>query len=637
MKKDKKLDLITIGRASVDLYGQQTGGRLEDMSTFAKYVGGCPANIAIGTARLGLKSALLTRVGNDHMGRFIQEQLIREGVDTAGVHIDPERLTALVILGIRDQETFPLIFYRENCADMALDESDVTADFIKSSRSIVVTGTHLSLPGPKKACEKAIRLAREAKCKVIFDIDYRPVLWGLVSKDLGEKRFVASQEITAELQKILPDCDLVVGTEEELHILGGTEDTLAAITIIRQHTNAVIVCKRGSTGCVVFDGDIPGSLDQGLQGEGVEIEVYNVLGAGDAFISGFLAGWLQGQPLEECCRYANICGALVVSRHACSAAMPTMEELQYFLTKGSTEKALRKDADLEHIHWATTRRGDYDSLKVLAFDHRSQFEDMTRTLGVDQSLIPAFKLLVLQAVRKLAGDDPSFGILLDGRYGMRGLERAADYPYWIGRSIEIPGSRPLEFEASADVATELREWPANHVVKCLVFYHPDDSDLLKQTQERQLLRLADACRKTGHEFLLEIIGSKYGKVGPDTAARSIQQMYDIGIRPDWWKLESSDNEETWANIEKVIRKNDPRCRGIVLLGLSAPEEDLLRSFKVASNCSLVKGFAVGRTIFKEAAHEWFSGNLSDMDAVTMLERNFRTLVDGWNAARQRAG
>ena len=125
MAADPRLDVITIGRSSVDLYGAQVGGRLEDMATFSKAVGGCPTNIAIGTARLGLKSGLITRVGDEHMGRFIREQCAREGVDVAGIRTDPVRLTALVLLGIRDEKTFPLIFYRDNCADSALDESDI--------------------------------------------------------------------------------------------------------------------------------------------------------------------------------------------------------------------------------------------------------------------------------------------------------------------------------------------------------------------------------------------------------------------------------------------------------------------------------------------------------------------------------
>src|SRR4051794_31913348 len=134
----KSLDLLAIGRASVDLYGQQVGGRLEDMGSFAKYVGGSPTNTAIGAGRLGLKAALLTRVGGDHMGRFIREQLVREGVDVASVLTDPARLTALVVLGIQDRETFPLIFYREDCADMALTAADVDEAQVRSARAVLI-------------------------------------------------------------------------------------------------------------------------------------------------------------------------------------------------------------------------------------------------------------------------------------------------------------------------------------------------------------------------------------------------------------------------------------------------------------------------------------------------------------------
>ena len=140
------LDLITIGRSSVDLYGAQIGGRLEDMGSFDKYIGGSPTNIACGTARLGLKSAVITGVGDEHMGRFIREQLEREGVNTEGVKTDPDRLTALVLLGIRNQEQFPLIFYREDCADMGLTVDDIDPDFIRRARAVVATGTHLSHP-----------------------------------------------------------------------------------------------------------------------------------------------------------------------------------------------------------------------------------------------------------------------------------------------------------------------------------------------------------------------------------------------------------------------------------------------------------------------------------------------------------
>ena len=269
----RSLDLITIGRSSVDLYGVQVGGRLEDMRSFGKYVGGSPTNMAVGTARLGLKSAVITKVGDEHMGRYIREQLAAEGVDTTGVVTDPERLTALVILGIRDEKQFPLIFYRENCADMALTEDDIDPDFIASAGCVTATGTHLSHPRTEAAVIKALTLARKGGARTALDIDYRPNLWGLAGHGAGEERYIGSQRVTEKLQSTLHLFDLIVGTEEEFAIAGGTTDTVAALKAVRAVSDAILVCKRGPMGAVVFDGPVSDSLDDGKTGPGFPIEV----------------------------------------------------------------------------------------------------------------------------------------------------------------------------------------------------------------------------------------------------------------------------------------------------------------------------------------------------------------------------
>lgn len=629
----RTLDLLAIGRSSVDLYGQQVGGRLEDMGAFAKYVGGSPTNTAIGAARLGLKAALLTRVGGDHMGRFIREQLIREGVDAASVLTDEARLTALVILGIRDRDTFPLIFYREDCADMALTAADVDEAQVRAARAVLINGTHLSQPGVFDASMRAATLAAQAGGKVVFDVDFRPVLWGLAARDHGENRFVAHDTVTEILQCVLPLCDLVVGTEEEMHILGGSTDTLKALKAVRKLTGALLVCKRGPQGCSAFPGAIPASLDEGVVGPGFNVEVFNVLGAGDAFMSGFLRGWLRDLPLERCCELANAAGAIVVSRHGCAPAMPTWPEMQAFLARRDRPFRLREDAELEHIHWATTRSGTYDQLYVLAIDHRSQFQDMARELGADEARIAAFKRLALQALDEVAGGDRRFGILLDGRFGFDALAAAADHPYWIGRPIEVPRSRPLEFEGSADVATEIAEWPLNHVVKALCLYHPDDEPELRERQERQLARLFDACRKTRHELLVEIIAPAGMALDSTTVARALTRLYDLGVRPDWWKLEPMADPAAWRNVAAVIEARDPFCRGVVLLGLSQPMETLVAAFEATAAVPVVKGFAVGRTIFNDAARAWLAGEIDDAAAVEMLRRNLSMLVEAWRQAR----
>jgi 5-dehydro-2-deoxygluconokinase len=627
------LDVIAIGRSSVDLYGQQIGGRLEDMGTFVKAVGGCPTNIAIGTARLGLKSAVITRVGDEQMGRFILEQLAREGVETKGVVTDPNRLTALVILGVRDEHSFPLIFYRTDCADAALHESEIDEAFIASAKAIVVTGTHFAIPDAATAQKKAIRFARKHGRKVVFDVDYRPNLWGLAGHAAGEERYVRSDDVTQHLQTIMADCDLIVGTEEELHAAGGSEDTLTAIRAIRALSAATIVCKRGPMGCVVFPAAIPASLEDGIKGPGFPVEVYNVLGAGDAFMSGFLRGWLRGEAVETACAWANACGAFAVSRLLCSPESPTFAELAYFLKNGSRHRALRNDAEINHVHWATTRRPQPPAIMALAIDHRSQLEEMADGLGVPRARLSAFKTLAVGAAARVADGRPGFGMLIDGTHGREALFRARDHGFWIARPLELPGSRPLalETDATGSLGATLAEWPVDHVAKCLCFYHPDDPAELKAAQEAVLKRVALSCRQVGREVLVEIIASRHGPLGDDTTAAVMKRLYEIGIRPDWWKLEGQPSAAAWQAIDAVIAEQDPYCRGVLLLGLDAPEDVVMQAFRVSRSATSVKGFAVGRTIFGEVARDWLSGAIDDEAATARMAQNFGNLVAAWQS------
>ena len=627
------LDIITIGRSSVDLYGAQVGGRLEDMASFKKYIGGSPTNIAAGAARLGMKSAVITRVGDEHMGRFIQEQLVREGVDISGVITDPKRLTALVLLGIRDDKQFPLIFYREDCADMALSEDDIDPDFIKEGRAVIATGTHLSHPMTKAAVLKAIKLARENGARTGLDIDYRPNLWGLSGHDDGENRFIASGDVTRALQETLPLFDLIVGTEEEFFIAGGSTDLREALLAVRAISKATLVAKRGPMGAIAFTGDIPEDLDDGITGEGFPIEVFNVLGAGDGFMAGLLKGWMADEDWSICLRYANACGALAVSRHGCAPAYPTFDELKFFFDRGVVIPALRKDAKLEHVHWATNRRGDWPVMRVFAFDHRAQFEKMADEAGVTHEHIGYFKTLCLEAALKVAGGKPGHGILCDDRLGQDALFRAVGSGLWIGRPVELPGSRPLRLEIGEDFGSSLSEWPVDHVVKVLCVCHPEDDDGVREDQEATLRRLADAARRQGLELLVELIPSGAGPVDDDTTAVLMRRLYDIGIRPDWWKLEPVGSEAAWANIAGVIEERDRWCRGIVILGLEASEEKLAESFATAARQPLVKGFAIGRTIFADAAKAWLDGKIDDDQAIAMMTDRYGRLCDAWNKAQ----
>jgi len=632
---DRALDVICLGRFAVDFYAQQIGARLEDVTSFAKYLGGSSANTAFGCARLGLKAALISRIGDDALGRFLVETIAREGCDVSHVSIDPSRLTGAVVLGIEDKDTFPLIFLRENCADMAIAEEDVEESFIASSKALLITGTHFSTAYIDRISNLALDRARKNDVRTILDIDYRPVLWGLTKRGDGETRYVRSDTVSAHLQRILPKIDLVVGTIEEFNIAGGSDDIMESLRQVRALTPGVLLVKRGPMGCAVIDGAIPRSLDDAFNGRGVEVAVLNVLGAGDAFSSGFLSGWVRGEDYDACCRYANACGALVVSRHGCAPAMPTRIELDYFLANAESIPRPDQDVTLSRLHRVTAPRARRDEVFAFAFDHRNQFFELAQEAGVDESRLPVLKKLLVRAVaetehaRSLSG---SIGMLCDDRYGQDALDAATGRGWWIGRPVELPASNPLQFDRGRSIGTHLVSWPHEHIAKCLVKYHPDDNIDNRLEQEAQVRALYDAVQASGHELLLEIIPPKELPRAGDTVLRSLKRFYNLGIYPEWWKLEPMGADQ-WQAIDALIAERDRYCRGVVVLGLGATIDVLRSGFRDARASTSCRGFAVGRTIFEEPSRRWLAGTIDDETLVRDVRAQFEMLIDAWRAAR----
>ncbi|KLV10672.1 5-dehydro-2-deoxygluconokinase [Photobacterium ganghwense] len=630
MNTEKKFDVICMGRIAVDLYGQQIGARLEDMGSFRKYLGGSSGNVAYGTARQGLKSSMLARVGDEHMGRFLREELTRVGCDTTHLITDKDRLTGLVILGIKDEETFPLIFYRDNCADMAITGDDFSEEYIASARCLAITGTHLSHPKTREAVLTALKYARRNGVKTALDIDYRPVLWGLTSLGDGETRFIESDSVTEQLQEVLGLFDLIVGTEEEFHIAGGSTDTVEALRNVRKISQAEFVCKRGPLGCSVFTDEIPETLDEGITVHGVRVDVLNVLGAGDAFMSGLLRGYLNGDSWEQSCAYANACGALVVSRHGCAPAMPTKVELDNYLARANVVPRPDVDSELNHLHRVTTRNNVWEELCVLAFDHRIQFVDMARAAGADISRIKPLKKLILKASQEVAEEaalNGKVGLLCDSTFGQDVLNEITGQGWWIGRPIEQPGSRPLELE-HGNIGSQLIDWPLEHIVKCLVFFHPEDDHPTRLRQEAKVKEVYEACCKSGHELLLEIILPADMEISDALYLRAMKRFYNLGVKPDWWKLPPL-SSQSWSQAAALIEERDPYCRGVVLLGLDAPQEELEAGFAAAATQSIVKGFAVGRTLFGQPSREWLAGKIDDETLVKHIKVNYHNLITLW--------
>jgi 5-dehydro-2-deoxygluconokinase len=327
-------DLITMGRSSIDLYANDVGAPFVDIKSFAAYVGGSPTNIAVGARRLGLRVALLTAVGEDPVGDFILNFLNQEGVDTRFIPRKPGTRSSAVVLGIEPPDKFPLVFYRDNAADIQLTIDDVLATPIADSRVLEISGTGLSKEPSQSATIFAAEQARAAGTIVALDLDFRADQWH------------DPRAFGATVRSVLHMVDIAIGTEAEikaamLREVGQliitqsqisnpevTGDLDTAIDGLLKRGPQALVVKRGEKGASIFLAggdriDVPG----------FPVEVYNVLGAGDAFASGFLYGYLKGWDWYKAARMGNACGAIVVTRHGCANFMAYEEEALKFVEK----------------------------------------------------------------------------------------------------------------------------------------------------------------------------------------------------------------------------------------------------------------------------------------------------------------
>jgi 5-dehydro-2-deoxygluconokinase len=325
-----------MGRSSIDLYSNDIGASFVDIRSFAAYVGGCPTNISVGTRRLGLRSALLTGVGEDVVGDFVLQFLLGEGVETRYIARKPGHRTSAVLLGIEPPDRFPLVFYRDNCADINLTIDDVLAAPITEARSFLMTGTGLSREPSRSATQYAAEVARQHGTTVVLDIDFRPDQWH------------DARAFGLVVRSVLPLVDIILGTDDEINaamltdpaqvtlthsqvsdarVAGDIDVAIQGLLALGPHT---LVQKRGATGARVHhlaDGDSISRIDV----PGFKVQVANILGAGDAFASGFLYGFLSGWDWYRATRMANACGAIVVTRHGCANFMPTLSEALAFI------------------------------------------------------------------------------------------------------------------------------------------------------------------------------------------------------------------------------------------------------------------------------------------------------------------
>ena len=303
------LDLITIGRVGVDLYPEQIGVHLPDVRTFAKSLGGTATNVAVAASRLGARSAVITKVGDDPVGTYVRQALEGFGVDTRHVSTHPTLRTPVVFCEIFPPDDFPLLFYRAPKApDMELDAGDLDLDAIRAARIFWVTVTGLSDEPSRSATLQALE-ARGRGGITVLDLDYRPMFWA------------SREEARRRVQEALPYVTVAVGNQDECDTAVGVREPRAAAGALRERGVELAIVKQGPKGVLALDGD------SAVEVPPVPVEVVNGLGAGDAFGGALCHGLLQGWDLERAMRFCNAAGALVASRLACADAMPEEPEV----------------------------------------------------------------------------------------------------------------------------------------------------------------------------------------------------------------------------------------------------------------------------------------------------------------------
>ncbi len=328
-------DLITMGRSSIDLYSNDVGAPFEEITSFAAYVGGSPTNIAVGAKRLGLSVALLTAVGEDKVGDFILHFLKNEGVNTDYIPRKPGYRSSAVVLGIEPPDRFPLVYYREGCADIELTIDDVLSAPVAETRALEISGTGLSKEPSRSATFFAAERAKRAGRTVFLDLDFRADQWH------------DARAFGLTVRALLPLVDIAFGTEEEINaamvrtpgdiviehqqmsapkIRGDVEANIEAI-LSGPASPGALVAKRGAAGATVHlqGGEV-------IKVPGFPVDIHNVLGAGDAFAAGFIYGHLKGWDWYKAARMGNACGAIVVTRHGCANFMGHEEEVLAFIS-----------------------------------------------------------------------------------------------------------------------------------------------------------------------------------------------------------------------------------------------------------------------------------------------------------------
>ncbi|MBC1356628.1 5-dehydro-2-deoxygluconokinase [Listeria booriae] len=310
----KKYDAIAVGRACIDLNAVEYNRPMEDTMTFSKYVGGSPANIAIGMSKLGLNVGFIGKIPDDQHGRFIANYMKNVGVDTSEMIVDTEgHKTGLAFTEIKSPEECSILMYRDQVADLYLQPDEINEAYLKETKALVISGTALAQSPSREAILKAVQLAHKHDVTIVFELDYRPYTWKSTEETAVYYRLVAEQ------------ANIVIGTRDEFDMLenqvGGEND--ATVAALFAHTPDLIVIKHGVEGSYAYakSGEV-------FRGKAYMTKVLKTFGAGDSYASAFLYALLNGETIETALKFGSASASIVVSKHSSSEAMPTVAEIE---------------------------------------------------------------------------------------------------------------------------------------------------------------------------------------------------------------------------------------------------------------------------------------------------------------------
>lgn len=311
-------ELLTMGRVGVDIYPQQIGVGLEDVTSFSKFLGGSPTNVAVAASRLGHRTAVITRTGRDPFGNYIHQSLKGFGVDDSFVSAVDGLPTPVTFCEIFPPDNFPLYFYREPKApDLEIKVDELDFDAIRSAEVFWLTVTGLSAE-PSREAHLAALEARGRNGITILDLDYRPMFWD------------SAEQATEQIAKALPYITVAAGNSEECLVAVGESEPLAAAKALRAAGAELAIVKQGPAGVLGQRGD------ESITVPPVPVNVVNGLGAGDAFGGALCHGLLSGWDLGRTLSFANAAGAYVAGQLACADAMPTVAEVEAMMNGGKS-------------------------------------------------------------------------------------------------------------------------------------------------------------------------------------------------------------------------------------------------------------------------------------------------------------